>query len=77
MSTVDLSKIQKLVHQKRFTDVVFEIDSATSEKNRSALLHNILGVCRASQKVKLIETSNTLWMILKKLFIKIIWDKYL
>tara|TARA_B100001057_G_scaffold450727_1_gene493066 strand:- start:2962 stop:4662 length:1701 start_codon:yes stop_codon:yes gene_type:complete len=52
MSTVNLSKIKKLYQQKRFTDVVFEIESATSEKNRSALLHNFLGVCRASQKGK-------------------------
>ena len=52
MSTVDMIKIQKLVQQKRFADVVFEIESATSENNRSALLHNLLGVCRASQKGK-------------------------
>ena len=52
MSTVDIIKIQKLVQQKRFADVVFEIESATSENNRSALLHNLLGVCRASQKGK-------------------------
>ena len=52
MSTVDILKIQKLVQQKKFTDVVFEIESVTSEINRSALLHNLLGVCRASQKGK-------------------------
>ena len=52
MSTVDILKIQKLVQQKKFADVVFEIESATSEINRSALLHNLLGVCRASQKGK-------------------------
>ena len=52
MSGIDFSKIQKLVQQKRFADVVFEIESVTSEKNRSALLHNLLGVCRASQKGK-------------------------
>ena len=52
MSTVDILKIQKLVQQKRFTDIIFEIESKTSEKNRSALLHNLIGVCRASQKGK-------------------------
>ena len=52
MSTVDILKIQKLFQQKRFADVVFEIESVTSEINRSALLHNLLGVCRASQKGK-------------------------
>ena len=52
MSTVDILKIQKLVQQKKFADVVFEIESVTSEINRSALLHNLLGVCRASQKGK-------------------------
>ena len=52
MSTVDMIKIQKLVQQKRFGDVVFEIESTTSENNRSALLHNLLGVCRASQRGK-------------------------
>ena len=53
MSTVDMLKIQKLVQQKRFADIVFEIESTTSENNRSALLHNLLGVCRASQKGKI------------------------
>jgi len=52
MSTVDMIKIQKLVQQKRFGDVVFEVESTTSENNRSAILHNLLGVCRASQKGK-------------------------
>ena len=41
-----------LIQQKKFADVVFEIESVTSEINRSALLHNLLGVCRASQKGK-------------------------
>ena len=53
MSTVDMLKIQKLVQQKRFADIVFEIESTTSENNRSALLHNLLGVSRASQKGKI------------------------
>ena len=50
MSTVDLLKIQKLFQQKQFSEIIFEIETLTSEKNRSPALHNLLGVCRASQK---------------------------
>lgn len=52
MSDFNLQKLKKLLQEKRFSDVVFEIESTTSEKNRSAVLHNLLGVCRASQKGK-------------------------
>ena len=48
----DLEKLKKLFQEKRYTDVVFEIESSTTEKNRSSFLHNLLGVCRASQKGK-------------------------
>ena len=51
MSTVDLcQKIKKLFQEKKYSEIIFEIESSTSEKNRSAYLHNLLGVCRASQK---------------------------
>ena len=50
MSTVDLLKIQKLFQQKQFSEIIFEIETLTSEENRSPALHNLLGVCRASQK---------------------------
>ncbi len=52
MSTVDLLKIQKLYQEKRYSEVVFEIELSTTEKNRSSFLYNLLGVCRASQKGK-------------------------
>ena len=52
MSDVNLPKLQKLFQEKRYTDVVFEIEASTTEKNRSSFLHNLLGVCRASQKGK-------------------------
>ena len=52
MSDVNLPKLQKLFQEKRFTDVVFEIEASTTEKNRSPFLLNLLGVCRASQKGK-------------------------
>ena len=52
MSTVDLLKIQKLYQEKRYSDVVFEIELTTTENNRSSFLHNLLGVCRASQMGK-------------------------
>ena len=50
MSTVDLLKIQKLFQAKKFSEIIFEIETSTSEKNRSPTLHNLLGVCRASQR---------------------------
>ena len=52
MSDVNLPKLQKLFQEKRFTDVVFEVEALTTENNRSPFLHNLLGVCRASQKGK-------------------------
>ena len=52
MSNFDLEKLKKLFQEKRYTDVVFEIESSTTEENRSSFLHNLLGVCRASQKGK-------------------------
>ena len=50
MSNVDTLKIKKLLQEKKFSEVIFEIESLTSEKNRSPALHNLLGVCRVSQK---------------------------
>ncbi len=50
MSGIDLSKIQKLLQEKKFSKIIFEIEGLTKEKNRPAYLHNLLGVCRASQK---------------------------
>ena len=50
MSDVNLSKLKRLFQEKRYSEVVFNIESSTSENNRSSKLHNLLGVCRASQK---------------------------
>ena len=50
MAGIDLSKIQKLLQEKNYSKIIFEIEGQTSEKNRSAALYNLLGVCRASQK---------------------------
>ena len=50
MAGIDLSKIQKLLQEKKYSKIIFEIEGQTSEKNRSAALYNLLGVCRASQK---------------------------
>ena len=50
MSGIDLSKIQKLLQEKKYSKIIFEIEGLSLEKNRPAYLHNLLGVCRASQK---------------------------
>ena len=50
MSGIDLQKIQKLLREKKYSKIIFEIEGLTLEKNRPAYLHNLLGVCRASQK---------------------------
>ena len=52
MSSIDILKIQKLFQEKRFSEIIFEIETNTIEQNRSSQLHNLLGVCRASQKDK-------------------------
>ncbi len=50
MSEVNLLKLKKLFEDKRYSEVALEIESLTTENNRSPALHNLLGVCRASQK---------------------------
>ena len=50
MPDVNLSKLKKLFEDKRYTDVVLDIESSTTENDRSPALHNLLGVCRASQR---------------------------
>ncbi len=50
MSEADLSKLKKLFQDKKYFEVILEIESSTTENNRSPALHNLLGVCRASQK---------------------------
>ena len=50
MPDVNLSKLKKLFQEKRYSEVILDIESSTTENNRSPALHNLLGVCRASQK---------------------------
>ena len=52
MLDVDIQKLKRLFQEKRYSEVVFEIEASTTEKNRSSALYNLLGVCRASQKAK-------------------------
>ena len=52
MSSVNLSELKKLFQEKKYAEIVLEIEATTTEKNRSSFLHNLLGVCRASQKDK-------------------------
>ena len=52
MFDVDIQKLKRLFQEKRYSEVVFEIEASTTEKNRSSALYNLLGVCRASQKAK-------------------------
>ena len=52
MSDVNLSKLKKLFHEKRYSEIVMDIETSTTENNRSSALHNMLGVCRAFQKGK-------------------------
>ena len=52
MSSIDIFKIKRFFQEKRFSEIIFEIESLTSEQNRSASLHNLLGVCRAAQKAR-------------------------
>ncbi len=50
--SIDMQKLKKLFQEKKYSEVVFAIESFTTEKNRSAALYNILAVSRASQKGK-------------------------
>ena len=52
MSDVNLSKLKKLFQEKKYSQIVFEIETSTDEKNRTSALHNLLGICRASQRGK-------------------------
>ena len=52
MTDANLSKFKKLLEEKRYSEIVQEIETSTTEKNRSSSILNLLGVCRASQKSK-------------------------
>ena len=52
MSEVNLSKLKKLFQEKKYSEIVMDIELKTTENDRSPALHNLLGVCRASQKGK-------------------------
>ena len=77
MSEVNLSKLKKLFQDKRYSDVVLDIETSTTENNRSAILYNLLGVCRASQKGRTDRDTKYALEDLEKAFIKIILVKYL
>lgn len=47
-----MSKIKNLIQEKKFSEIIIEIEKFTTEKDRSSSLHNLLGVCRASKKDK-------------------------
>ncbi len=55
MSGIDISKIKKLFKEKKFPETILEIESSTTEQNRSSQLYNLLGVCRASKKDRTIK----------------------
>ena len=50
MTDINMSKIKKLLKEKKYSEIIIEIKTFSTEKNRSSVLHNLLGVCRASQK---------------------------
>ena len=50
MSDVNMSKIKKLYQEKKYSEIVLEIEKFKTEKNISSTLHNLLGFCYASQK---------------------------
>ena len=52
MSDVNLTKLKKLFNEQKYSEIVLDIEASTNEKNRSSALHNLLGICRASQKGK-------------------------
>ena len=52
MSNVNLSKLKKLFEEKRYSEIVLDIEALTTENDRNPALHNLLGICRASQKGK-------------------------
>ncbi len=52
MSEVNLSKLKKLFQEKKYSEIVMDVELKTKEHDRSPALHNLLGVCRASQKGK-------------------------
>ena len=50
MPDINMSKIKNFIQEKKFTEVIIEIEKFTTEKNRSSSLHNLLGVCLASKR---------------------------
>ena len=52
MSNVNLSKLKKLFEEKRYSEIVLDIEGSTTENDRNPALHNLLGICRAYQKGK-------------------------
>ena len=67
MLDVDIQKLKRLFQEKRYSEVVFEIEASTTEKNRSSALYNLLGL-RASQKAKTDRDIQHAFMILKPFY---------
>ena len=52
MNDTNLSKYKKLFYEKRYGEIILELESSTIEKDRSPAILNLLGICRASLKGK-------------------------
>ena len=52
MTDANLSKYKKLFYEKRYGEIILELESSTIEKDRSPAILNLLGICRASLKGK-------------------------
>ena len=50
MSDVDLPKLKKLFQEKRYSEIILNVEGSTTESNRTPALYNLLGICRVSQK---------------------------
>lgn len=70
MSNVNLLKLKKLFQDKRYSQIVLDIESSTTENNRSPALHNLLGVCRAFQKGRTDRDTNYALNDFEKAFYK-------
>ncbi len=52
MSDVDLPKLKKLFQEKRYSEIILNVEGSTTESNRTPALYNLLGICRVSQKAR-------------------------
>ena len=71
-----MSKIKKLLKEKKYSEIIIEIKTFSTEKNRSSVLHNLLGVCHASRKGRTEDDVKGALVNFEKAFIKITSAKY-